>query len=54
MKIDKKETTLLIALGLGLLYLKNNNHDISMNDVTDENDKGLIIFVGALALFFLM
>ena len=54
MKIDKKETTLLIALGLGLLYLKNNNHDISMNEVTDENDKGIIIFIGALALFFLM
>lgn len=54
MKIDKKETTMLIALGLGLLYLRSNNHDANMNGVTDEDDKGLIIFLGALALMFFM
>lgn len=52
--INRKETTMLALLAVGLLYLKNNNHDVTMNDVTDDNDKGVLIFLGALALFYFM
>jgi len=40
---------MLVLLGIGLLYLKDNNHDVTMNDVTDDNDKGVLIFLGILA-----
>ena len=49
MAITQNETAMLVLLGIGLLYLKGNNHDVTMNDVTDENDKGVLIFLGILA-----
>jgi hypothetical protein len=54
MKIYKKETTMLIALGLGLLYLRSNNHDVNKSGTADEDDKGLIILAGAIALMLFM
>jgi hypothetical protein len=53
MKIDKKETTMLVLLGVGLLVLKNNNWDANMDGTKDQSDKGLILFLGALAFAFL-
>ena len=54
MAISKKESGLLLLLGIGLLYLKNNNHDVTRNGTTDENDKGVLIFLGALAALYFM
>jgi len=52
--ITRKETTMLALLGLGLLYLRNNNHDVNRDGNTDDMDKGLLILLGAAAVFYLM
>lgn len=52
--INRKETTGLVLLGVGLLYLKDRNHDVNMDGTKDESDKGLLLFLGALAFFYLM
>ena len=52
--INRKETTMLGILALGLLYLRNNNHDVNMDGNTDDMDKGLILLLGAAAVFYFM
>lgn len=52
--ISKKETSGLVLLALGLFYLKDRNHDVNMDGTKDDTDKGLILFLGALAFFYFM
>lgn len=52
MKISNKETMGLLALGIGLLALKDRNYDINRDGVEDNTDKGLMIILGALAFFY--
>jgi hypothetical protein len=54
MKINSKESMALVALGIGLLVLRDNNYDINRDGTKDDMDKGLILLVGALAFFYLM
>lgn len=53
MKISRKETMALAALGIGLLVLKDRNWDANMDGTKDDTDKGIILFVGAIAVFWL-
>ena len=53
MKITTKETVAIVALGLGLLYLRDNNHDVNRDGVKDNMDKAYILLAGAAVFFFL-
>ncbi len=54
MKITGKEIMILGALGVGLFALRDRNYDINRDGNKDEKDKGLIIFLGALAVLYLI
>jgi len=54
MKIDNKEMMLLALFGVGLLAVKNNDRDINNDGTADNTDRGLILFVGALAAMYLL
>lgn len=54
MRIDRKETMLLLGLGIGLLYLNNNNHDINRDGTKDDNDRGLLLLAGAVILMYVL
>lgn len=52
-EIKTRDLNLLILLGFGLLYLRNNNHDVTRNGVADYNDKAWMILGGAALLMVL-
>jgi len=54
MAINRNEAMVLGALAVGLLVLKDRNYDVTMNGVKDDNDKGVIIFLGALVALWLL
>lgn len=56
MNIDKKETRMLLLLGLGLLLLKTYEvGDIDRDGTANTNtDKGLVLLAGAALAFFVL
>jgi len=54
MRIDRKEMTMLALFGVGLLYLRNNNHDINRDGNKDNDDKALMLLAGAALVFFVL
>lgn len=44
----------IVALGLGLLVLRDNNYDINMDGTKDNTDKGLMLLLGAVVLFYFL
>lgn len=53
MKITSKEAMAIGALGVGLLILKDRNWDVNNSGTADDSDKGIILMVGAIAVFYL-
>jgi hypothetical protein len=50
--IGKNETMAIIALGIGMMYFKDNDApDLNRDGVTDNSDK-MWLLVGAVALYF--
>jgi len=45
---------MIALLGVGLLVLRDRNWDINNDGSKDDNDKGLILLLGAAVVFFVM
>lgn len=45
---------MLALLGLGLIVLRNRNWDINGDGSKDDNDKRIILLLGATVVFFVM
>lgn len=43
----------IVALAIGLLYLRDRNHDVNNDGTKDDMDKAYLLLIGAGVFFFL-